>query len=153
MKNKGRLISCILMIGIGLIAAALIAVSQFHASDPKNTIFADYYNSIGWENAPGEAQRVCMAISDGLMVVGVMLAGVGLLAWISTTGFFDMLSYGFSSLKVLVMPFARQKARPRFYDYKVAKQEKRKERPMHILCVGLGFLAASGVFAALYYLF
>lgn len=152
MKNKSRLFTCIAIVLAGLVIAGLIAYSRFQASDPQNTIFADYYDSIGWDRAPDVAQRACMGVSDGLMTVGICLAGVGFLVWISSTGFFDMISYGFASLKVMFTPFGNPKTHPRFYDYKTVKQENRKSGRTLILYLGLGFLAAAAVFAGLYYI-
>lgn len=151
-ETQKKLITAAILVAVGLIAAGLIADYRFQSSDPQNTVFREYYDSVGWENAPTGAQRVMMGISDGLMAAGVCYAGVGLMVWISTTGFFDMISYGFSSLWVMFTPFKNPKNHPRFYDYKQAKMEKRKKSRTPVLYVGLAFLAAAALFAGLYYL-
>ena len=64
-------------------------------------------------------------LSDGCFVAGMMLTGVGLLVWIATTGFFDIFSYGFHSLLVLFSPLRKPEEHETFFDYKLAKEEKR----------------------------
>lgn len=151
-STRKKLITALILIVIGLAVAAGVANSRYQASDPQKTIFADYYNSVGWDKAPNVHQRQMMAISDGLMIMGVVYAGVGLLTWVASTGFFDMLSYGFASLWVMFTPFKNPKNHPRFYDYKQARQEKRKSPRLVVLYVGLGFLLAACVFSLLYYI-
>ena len=148
-RNKWILAAVLLL--LGLIVAVLVAGARFRDSAPENSIFRDYYNEVGWEAAPSAAQRVMMAISDGMLVPGVCLAGLGVLVWISSTGFFDMIAYGFSSLLVMFTPFRNPKDHPRFYDYKQARAEKRQNPRMVILYVGIVFLALAAVFAGLYY--
>ena len=82
-------------------------------------------------------------LSDGCFVAGMMLTGVGLLVWISTTGFFDMFSYGFHSLLVLFSSLKKPEEHETFFDYKMAKEEKRGKPMAAIVIVGIGYILLS----------
>ena len=88
--------------------------------------------------------------SDGFFVAGLILSGLGGLIWISSTGFFDMLSYGFHSLLVLFSGLKKPETHESFYDYKTRRDERRGKPQFFILIVGLGFLALSLTCLALY---
>ncbi len=93
----------------------------------------------------------CRYLSDGFFVAGLLLTGLGALIWISTTGFFDIMSYGVHSLTVLFSSLKRPKDHETYYDYKVARDAKRGKPRFVILFVGLGCIALSVLFLALYY--
>ena len=40
-------------------------------------------------------------LSDGFFVIGLLATGFGLLIWVSTTGFFDIMGYAVMSVVVL----------------------------------------------------
>ena len=93
-------------------------------------------------------------LSDGCFVVGLLMTGVGLLTWVSTTGFFDMLSYGvIYGVRAVVGLFggSRKPNDQTFYDYKMAKEEKRGAAQYAILVSGIVFIALSVVFLMTYY--
>ena len=93
-------------------------------------------------------------LSDGCFVVGLMMTGVGMLTWVSTTGFFDMLSYGvIYGVRAVVGLFggSRKPNDQTFYDYKMAKEEKRGAAQYAILVSGIVFIALSVVFLMTYY--
>lgn len=93
-------------------------------------------------------------LSDGCFVVGLMMTGVGLLTWVATTGFFDMISYGVVyGVRALVGLFggSRRPNDQTFYDYKMAKEEKRGAAQYAILISGIAMIALSVLFLALYY--
>ncbi len=89
--------------------------------------------------------------SDGCFVSAILLGGLGALTWISTTGIFDIFSYGFSSLIMLFTPFRKPKDQMTFPDYKTYREEKRKPARFELLAAGLFFLALSVVLLLLYY--
>ncbi len=100
-----------------------------------------------------EPAWICRYLSDGFFVAAVMLTGMGLLIWVSATGFFDMLRYGFSSLLVLFTPLKDPRDHKHFYEWKCEREAKRAGKPVtwSTLFVGLGCLALSLLFLALYY--
>ena len=106
------------------------------------------YRGFVWENA---IALNCRYLSDGFFVAGMMLTGLGALIWISTTGFFDMLSYGAHSLTVLFSTLKKPQDHETFYDYKTARDAKRGKPRFSILFVGIGSVLASLLFLALYY--
>ena len=92
-------------------------------------------------------------LCDGFFVSAVLFGGVGVLIWISSTGFFDFFSYAFKSLLNM---FASQKtvdAFPGYYDYKCEKDAKRAEQPstMSTLIAGVIVLLLSVLCLAFYY--
>ena len=106
------------------------------------------WRGFAWENA---LALNCRYLSDGFFVSGMLLAGLGALIWISTTGFFDMLSYGVHSLTVLFSTLKKPKDHETFYDYKTARAAKRGRPRMGILFAGIGCILISLLFLALYY--
>lgn len=93
-------------------------------------------------------------LSDGCFVVGLVMTGVGLLTWVATTGFFDMLSYGvIYGVRAFVGLFGgnRKPNDQTFYDYKAAKDEKRGAAQYAILISGIVFIALSVGFLIVYY--
>lgn len=118
---------------IGLLIAGLVAIS------------ADF----------GAGQTLSMnarILSDGCFVAGLIMTGVGLLVWISTTGFFDMFSYGFHSLLVLFSPLRKPEGHETFYDYKMAKDERRGRPMAALVVVGAGYILTSLLCLAVYYM-
>ena len=109
-----------------------------------------YYRGLGTAENTAYA---CRYLSDGLFVAGVLLTGLGMMVWISTTGFFDIFSYAFKSLFVLFSPLKKAKEFPHYYEYKCEKDAKREGKPIShtVLVVGLICLAASLICLALYY--
>ena len=90
------------------------------------------------------------ALCDGCFVSGVFIGGVGCLVWVSTTGFFDMLSYGFKNIASLI-PFRPRRKHQKFYDYKQEKNEKRGKTQYFLLVIGLIMIALSVVFVIALY--
>lgn len=90
-------------------------------------------------------------LSDGFFVVGFMMASIGGLVLISTTGFFDIMSYGMHSLLVLFSFLKKPKDHPSYYDYKVGRDARRGKPHFTLLLTGLAFLALAGIFLGIYY--
>lgn len=106
-----------------------------------------------WQGfAPGQAPALAARhLSDGFFVAGLLLAGLGALVWVSSTGFFDMLSYGVHSLLVLFSVLRRPEEHMSFYEYKLEKDQKRGKPMVHLLIVGLFLIALSVLCLVLYY--
>ena len=90
-------------------------------------------------------------LSDGCFVVGLILTGLGVLVWISTTGFFDMMAYGVQSLLVLFSILKSPKEHPSFYDYKQMRDAKRNKPRFGMLLTGIVFILVSLSCLAIYY--
>lgn len=150
-EKRTRLKLWLLLIAVTLVLAGLLGWYSFGLSSPDTAINTDYYNQLGADKAPSVPQRVMMALSDGFFIIGVLLGGVGCLTWISSTGFFDMLTYGFHSLKSMIMPFRAPKKPKPFYDYKLEREERRK-KPLNMpLILGVVYIALALVFTMLFY--
>ena len=91
------------------------------------------------------------SLSDGLFVVGFLLAGMGALIWISTTGFFDIMTYAVKSFLVLFTPLKKPKDHPSFFDYKEGREGRRGKPRFSMLAVGAIFLVLSVVCLKVYY--
>lgn len=73
-------------------------------------------------------------LADAFTIPSVVMLMLGVLVWISTTGSFDALGYGFKRAKEAFIPSAYK--HEQFYDYKVRKDKKRIK--------GYGFMFISG---------
>jgi hypothetical protein len=78
----------------------------------------------------GAAYLNCRDISDGCFVSGMIFTGMGMLLWVSSTGFFDIFGYAMKSLLVLFSPLKKPGEHPHYYEYKCEKEEKRKGKPI-----------------------
>ncbi len=137
--------SCAVLVG-------LIANYRYGQTAPGGPLYvADYTDITGHAGPLTEVQRWAMALADGLMSIGVVVAGVGCMTWVATTGLFDTLGYGAS---VLWDRITFRNRGTKFYDYKVAKQEARKKtKPARsIILVGAAMLLLSGVCTVIFYL-
>ena len=92
-------------------------------------------------------------LSDGFFVAGGMMIGVGLLSLIATTGFFDIFSYGMKTLVSHFKPSSYMEDTGKYYDYKMARAEKRKKPLRASLYVGLACIALSLACLGGYYSF
>ena len=84
-------------------------------------------------------------------MAAVLIGSIGALTWISTTGLFDIFSYGFSAAVRMFIPFGRKKDIMPFYDYKTYRAEKRQPALFELLVVGIFYLLVSGLLLWLYY--
>lgn len=89
--------------------------------------------------------------SDGCFVAAALIGGVGALVWVSTTGFFDILSYGARNMQILLTSLWRHKEHQNFLDYKTMRAEKRGKPLYFLLVVGLFYLLISLICLGLYY--
>ena len=90
-------------------------------------------------------------LSDGFFVIGLLAAGMGMLIWVSTTGFFDIMGYGFKSLLVLFTPLKKPKDHISFYDYKMLREGKRGKPRHALLASGVLFILLSLLCLGIYY--
>ncbi len=88
-------------------------------------------------------------LSDAFTIPSVIMIMVGLLIWISTTGSFDMLTYGFSKAKNAFIPSPTYK-HEQFYDYKVRKDGKRIKGYSFLFIAGGIYFIPAVVFNILY---
>ncbi len=94
---------------------------------------------------------LCRYGSDGCFVTAVILCGIGTLTLISSTGFFDIFSYGMGTLWAHISSIWKGYEHIRFYDYKAMRAEKRGKSLRFVLAVGLFYLAVSVLLLILYY--
>ena len=90
-------------------------------------------------------------LSDGFFVVGLLATGLGLLIWVSTTGFFDILGYGVKSLLVLFTSLKKPRDHISFYDYKQIRNENRGKPRHALLLSGAACILLSLACLAVYY--
>ena len=126
MKKYSRVLSYLITVAIGL----AIAVAVFSYRD-------------GFSQP--DAQGVYIALSDAFFVPGIFFTGLGVLVWVSNDGFFDIMAYGMHSLVSLFTPFAQKRKREHYYDFKVARAEKRQKPKNVVLWVGIAFLLLAGL--------
>ena len=113
-------------------------VPTLNLNDPLYKVYAD---------APLAWNVRCW--SDALFIPGVLVAGVGGLMWIATTGFFDFLRYAAHSIYVRFAPTKDVRELETFYDFKLARMEAREKKPITLagLLVGLATILIALVLA------
>ena len=72
----------------------------------------------------GDPVHTRAILCDAFFVPGILLSLIGMLVWISSTGFFDALGYAVRTAAHMFLPFVKTE-RKSFYDYKMEKAEKR----------------------------
>lgn len=122
----------VIQIGVGLLLAAAIIFYRMPQME---------------EGTAG----ILMAVSDGFTVTGMLYICFGILLFASDTGFFDFLGYASHRIVELFIP-KFDKNIENYYEYKVKKQEKRKEFSLKsTLFVGLGFIGIAVVVTVFWY--
>lgn len=94
--------------------------------------------------------EVFRIMSDSFFAVGVLLAGVGLLLFVSNNGMFDMLAYGITTFFVARKKNVKDRKYKDYYEYKQAKSEK-KRSCAYLLLVGLAFIGIAALCLIGYY--
>ena len=125
MKKYSRVLSYLITVAIGLAMAVAVFMYRGGFSQP-------------------DAQSMYIVISDACFVPGIFFTGIGLLVLVSNEGFFDILAYGMHSLVTLFTPFKHKENQP-YYDFKVARAEKRQKPKNIVLWVGVAFLLLAGL--------
>ncbi len=96
-----------------------------------------------------ETGDIYKALCDACFVPGVLLVSFGLLAFIAYGGVFDIFTYGFRMVRLLFISFRKDKELP-YYEYKLAKAEKRLKPRYYGLKTGLVFLGLAVIFLILF---
>jgi hypothetical protein len=99
-----------------------------------------------------ETHLIMKDLSNGFLTAAVLIGGVGLLTVINAGGNFDMMSYSFKKFVRLFRfrPNEFERKGPDFYEYRKAKDAKRK--PLWFLViVGAFYFLVSFVFVLLFY--
>ena len=90
------------------------------------------------------------ALADAFTIPGVVFLMVGVLVWVSTTGFFDFLGYALGNFGRALIPMSK-KPHQSFYDYKVSRMEKRAAGYSCIFVTGALLVAVATIFTILFY--
>lgn len=123
MKQRGKLITVAVALAIVLAAAA--GRGGFNAAD----------RLAGFQ-----------IWSDAFFIAGVLLAGVGVLAFASSDGLFDIIRYGVGKVVRLVLSEKKRSAYPKtFYDYRLMRRGKGMNGTF-LMVVGAACLALAGLF-------
>ena len=99
-----------------------------------------------------DQRKVLTALSDAFFIGGFIIFGIGGLAFIASTGFFDTLSYGFISIWYLFIKWTYKKGEhEKYYDYVERKRElreKKKDRAfsLYIILVGIFLIIIAAIF-------
>lgn len=130
MKHHSRVLSYLITVLIGLAMAVAVFAYRGGFSQP-------------------DAQSMYTALSDAFFVPGIFFTGIGLLVLVSNDGFFDILAYGMHSLVTLFTPFKNRDGHQHYYDFKLARAERRQKPRNVVLWVGIAFLLLAGLCLAL----
>lgn len=99
--------------------------------------------------SPESTSEALMAWCDGCFASAVLIGSVGLLAYVSSGGFFDIFSFG---IRKLILMFQRDddKLKGSYLDYKTEKAAKGRGGFGFLLVTAIVFLAAAFALLALY---
>ena len=89
-------------------------------------------------------------LTDAFSIPGVIFIMVGCLVFVSTDGFFDMITFGLGKAKSMLIPFSK-KSDETFYDYKQRKAKNRLTGYSFLFFTGLAFLMVAGIFLILFF--
>lgn len=107
----------------------------------------------GLFQAKTAADRIKL-VCDGFSAVALLYMAVGGLLWAASTGFFDVLSYGFRKGAHALLPGMIHDAEEDFYEYRMGKREKRNAGDAKsMMAVGLGFFVVGLALTAAWYYF
>lgn len=127
-KHRTQLIQYAVTLSLGIALALLIA---------RGRAAAVRQLAVNGENA------TMWCLSDGFFISGFLIAAVGLMSLIATTGFFDIFGYAFSSLLVLFSPLRSPEKHRKYLEYKLEREGKRKGKRPFILISGAVLLLIS----------
>ena len=98
-----------------------------------------------------EQKMLMQYFTDSFFAVGVITAMIGLLIFVSNGGVFDMLIYGVYRFITLFKKDHMKVKYQTFYDYRVAKAERKKSSFLFLVIVGALFVGISMIFLVLWY--
>lgn len=104
--------------------------------------------------AGGNAADRVMIVCDGFTVTALLFLSVGALAWIATTGFFDIFSYAVRKGAHAILPGLVHNSLGGYYEYRLEKEEARKKGnrgEKSTFLVGVGFLLVSIILTVIWY--
>lgn len=90
-------------------------------------------------------------LADAFTIPGVVFIMVAALVWVSTTGFFDILSYALGRAFRALVPGGAARSPESYHDYKEKKAEARFSGYSFILYTGIIFLVIGIVFTVLFF--
>ena len=103
-----------------------------------------------------EPARIYRLLCDGCFLAAVLLIGFGLMTLVSKEGTFDMAAYAITCLASLFTvrkngdKDGEENKRATYYDFKMARKERKRTTMWFLVFVGLFYLAASGGFILLF---
>ena len=72
---------------------------------------------------PPSGMRVSVIICNAFFIIGVLMAGIGILSWAGSKGTYDIFSY---AGKVILVKFKPKEKMQSYYDYTQEKNKNRK---------------------------
>lgn len=108
-----------------------------------------------WICGLGEAKNAAdkvKAVCDGFTVAAFLHIGIGVLLWISTTGFFDIFGYAFRKGAHAIIPGLFRDTAGGYYEYKIDKEDGRNPHThWRTLIIGVFLLVISFILTAVWY--
>ncbi len=115
--------------------AAGLAISLFFAS--INGVFTEE-----------KVSAIFVILSNSFFASGVLLAGIGVILFVSSEGLFDMLGFGVKTFFQARKRDVKDRKYKDFYEYKKAKSDERRESKTsnaYLLIVGAAFIAVAAL--------
>lgn len=91
-------------------------------------------------------------LSDAFFVPGILIAGFGVLFYVSNQGIFDGLSYGLQMAFKALIPGGKLKKQKSYGDFKEEKEAHRVKGYGFILVVGIFDIAIATIFTILFHM-
>ena len=98
-----------------------------------------------------ETKELMKYFTDSFFAVGIICAAFGLLVFASNGGAFDMLVYGVYRFLTLFKKNHTDVKYQTYYDYHIAKAERKKTEFLFMVIVGLLFVGISMIFLIFWY--
>jgi len=132
-KKKLALLATLVTLGVGLlITGSLLLIWKIFEQTDK--------------------RQILVLLSDAFFISGFMIFGLGALVLIASTGFFDIIAYGFKSLGVLFIKLTYKKGDlEKYYEYVERRREKRELRKetsitLYVVLVGIFLILVAALF-------
>lgn len=88
-------------------------------------------------------------LCDAFFIPGIILAGIGVMTYLSSQGLYDGLTYSFASMARYRKSHSESDKTPKsYFDYK--NNKKRRGASWHLVFVGVGFVVIGLVFYLIY---
>ncbi len=99
------------------------------------------------ESIPLERIRM---LSDGFFIVGILIACIGALLFVSQHGAFDAITYSIRTFWWFTQIRRHTKKHETYREYRERLNDKPKAPFLFLVFCGFGFLAVAGIFTAIY---